>query len=305
MTKVMVTGGCGFIGSHIVDKLLNEGYQVVVVDNLSSGQLMNVQYNQVTFFNCDISSRSFEQVIFATRPDFIIHQADPVRPDRIGYTEDHFLGSINVIRIAAKYRVKKLIFASSGEIYGEPRYLPIDSKHMTDPHTTEGISKLTNELYLKHLANVHQLNYTILRYSHVYGPREHVKPNPGVVNVFLDKLAKNQACPVYGDGEQTRDFVFVEDVARANLLAIKKGSQTTLNISSGISTSTHQLLQVIQNASGRNLTTMYKHERHEEIKHLLFDYQEAKRELGWEPEYDLEKGIQTTLASYQHKISLP
>lgn len=228
--KVLVTGGCGFIGSKVVEKLLQRHYEVIVVDDLRTGNITNIPYNQVKFFKCDIMSSSFEQIIIATTPDFIIHQAIDTpknKPSNESCYNEHILSSIQLYDLAKKYEVQKVIFPSSGQLYGEADYVPIDTRHPVKQTDEYSIAKSTIELYLKYLG----INYTILRYSDVYGPFEVSSSEAGYIAAFAQSI--KQGKPITVHLQQTRDFIYVDDAAEATVKALHKGTGQTLHVSTG------------------------------------------------------------------------
>lgn len=296
METVLVTGGCGFIGSHIVDLLLAKGYKVVVVDNLSSGKLENINVDHVDFYNMDISSEEVIGLIGEIAPKYIIHQAAQVSvTDSIKNisrdTQINIQGSVNLINGAAKYDVSKIIFASSAAIYGTPEYLPVDTNHKKKPISPYGLSKYTVEQYLELAKLQYGVDYTVLRYSNVYGPRQDASGEGGVVSIFADKLIMNQDVFIYGDGEQTRDFVYVKDVAYANVMALTQGDNLVLNVSTGYEESITQLFNRMRNAVRSQKTPIYKETRAGDIRNSVLSNNETKDILDWKPVYKLDKGI--------------
>ncbi|MRG85031.1 NAD-dependent epimerase/dehydratase family protein [Salinibacillus xinjiangensis] len=217
LKKVLVTGGCGFIGSHTVDKLLNQGHEVIVVDNLSNGELTNIDYERVNYFYCDVGGRSFEQVVYATRPEYIIHLAEQVTYPQLPETmeEDcnaNISNSVNVIKVAKKFGVQKVLFASSMDVYSK--------NQNSEKLGPSGLAKLTGELYLQFAGELDGLDYTILRFSEVYGQRD----LRGTVSHSLDQTNKDLTLDHRGNHE----FVYVEDVVDATLETLDKRSQQTV-----------------------------------------------------------------------------
>ncbi len=307
MSKVLVTGGCGFIGSHIVEKLLDMKYEVIVVDNLKTGKIENIDENKVEFYNCDIRSEVFERIVSKTKPEFIIHQAAQVSVTasikNIVYDTDvNIMGSINVINVAKNNGVKKIVFASSAAVYGEPQYLPIDEIHPIIPLSPYGLSKYTIENYLKLAKECYGIDYTILRYSNVYGPRQDTKGEGGVVAIFTEQLAKNEECSIYGDGMQTRDFVFVKDVADANVKALENGDNSTLNISTSQRISINDLYSLIKEQHCRSISPSYIDGRLGDIKHSILSNKQARSELSWDVSYTLDQGIKETVNYYNELV---
>ncbi|MEH7348647.1 NAD-dependent epimerase/dehydratase family protein [Gottfriedia acidiceleris] len=300
MEKVLVTGGCGFIGSHIVEELINSNYEVVVIDNLSTGKIENIDTDKVEFFQCDILSEDFGKIVSQVNPTYIIHQAAQVSVaesvKNIGKdTAINIQGSVNVIEAAKSNNVKKIVFASSAAVYGEPNELPIPVEHQVSPQSPYGLSKLTVEKYLELAQTLYGIDYTILRYSNVYGPRQDAKGEGGVVAIFTDRANSNEAPFIYGDGEQTRDFIFVKDVAKANVASLTKANNKILNISTNTSISVNELFNVITEIAGVKLTPIYENERTGDIKHSRLDNQVASESLGLEFDTNLAIGIKATL----------
>lgn len=299
MDKVLVTGGCGFIGSHIVEELLIRNYEVAVVDNLSTGSINNIDVNKLEFFECDINELKFQEIVSGFKPNYIIHQAAQVSvadsiKNMIKDMELNIKGSLNVIEAAKRNNIKKIVFASSAAVYGEPQYLPIDTNHLTQPLSPYGLSKLTVEGYLKIAKRLYGIDYTVLRYSNVYGPRQDAKGEGGVVAIFTDKLVSGQIPVVFGDGEQTRDFVFVKNVAEANVQALVNGSGEILNVSSNSRISVRELLAVMSETTDISLSPVYIEERVGDIKHSQLCNQRTKEILGVQFQYNMNQGIKET-----------
>ena len=230
--KVLVTGGAGFIGSHIVDTLIESGYEVVVVDNLSSGKKEYLN-DKAIFYDLDLHSKQIEDVFEKELPDFVIHEAAQVdvsisihHPYFDAYS--NILGTIHLLELSRKYHVKKVIYASSCAVYGETGDYSIQENSKIQPISFYGASKYTPELYIQLYQKLYGLPYTILRYANVYGPRQTPKGEGGVISIFVQKLLKNENLIIYGYGTQTRDFVYVKDVAHANLLVLTKGGKSNI-----------------------------------------------------------------------------
>lgn len=301
--RVLVTGGAGFIGSHIVDMMLEAGYQAVVVDNLSTGKRENGNC-AAKFYHADITSPELREIFREERPDYVIHQAAQVDvrasvADPLYDSEVNILGTINLLECCKEQPVKKLIYASSAAIYGQPVYLPIDENHPVHPSSPYGISKHTVHHFLEVYHSLYHVNYTILCYANVYGPRQNSSGEAGVVSIFCNTLLNGKSPVVYGDGEQTRDFVFVEDVALANFLALSKGDNELIQVGSNKSVTINCLLESIERLSGNTvIRPEYKLERPGEIRHSQLNNYKAKEILGWEPKVFLEEGLTRTLAYY-------
>jgi UDP-glucose 4-epimerase len=307
MKRVLVTGGCGFIGSHIVEELLEQNYEVIIVDNLKTGKLQNINTDKVKFFQCDIRSKDLENIVADTMPEYIIHQAAQVSVSEsitniTNDSEINIIGTIKVIEAARKNRVKKIVFASSAAVYGEPQYLPIDIKHPCNPISPYGLSKYTVEEYLKMTKTLFGIDYTILRYSNVYGPRQNTNGEGGVVAVFCESFSNDKEVKIFGDGEQTRDFIFVKDVAKANIRALEMGDNQIFNISSSEMISINNIFLLIKEISCSFITPSYEKVREGDIKHSSLCNKLAEELLNWAPEYDLKIGLEKTVMYYNNLL---
>ncbi len=303
--NILVTGGAGFIASHLVDALLSSGHKVVVIDNLSTGNRSNLNPN-CTFIEADITSRHqldriFEQHSF----DVIYHHAAQIHVQK-SLVEPYLdatiniLGTINLLENAKQHKVKKIIYPSSAAAYGTPNYLPIDEQHPTAPESFYGISKLTPEYYLRTYSQLYGIDFTILRYANVYGERQDPRGEGGVVSIFTDRIMRDEELTVFGDGLQTRDFIYVKDVVSANLAALSKGNGTTLNISCNVQTSLNQLIATFSEVTGKTFTPRYTPERSGDIRYSCLSNQMALKELNWSPQYDLYNGLKDT---FQHSLA--
>ncbi|MDC7771447.1 NAD-dependent epimerase/dehydratase family protein [Priestia megaterium] len=298
MEKVLVTGGAGFIGSHIVEELLDEGiYKVGVVDNLSTGDVSNIPLNKITYYNADITrEKEINKVIQEFLPDFIIHQAAQVSvaesvSNIIKDEEINIRGSLNIIESARNNNVKKIVFASSAAVYGNPKYLPVDEEHPINPASPYGLSKYTVEKYLELANRLYGVKYTILRYSNVYGPRQGMKGEGGVVSIFVDKLAKKETVAIFGDGKQTRDFIYVKDVAKANINALKNGDNTVVNISTMSQITINELYNTISNLYNNNNKPSYLETRNGDIVDSTLSNKKAQKYLEWHPVFNVQGGL--------------
>lgn len=308
--KILVTGGAGFIGSHIVDTYIDVGHQVAVVDNLSTGKKENLN-PQAKFYYVDLLDRKkLEDIFKKEKPEIVNHQAAQVSAaigvkDPVFDAQNNIIGGINLLQLCAKYKVKKIIYASSAAVYGEPQYLPVDEKHPCKPQTPYGISKYTLEHYIKFFAKVYDFNYLVLRYANVYGPRQNSKGEAGVVALFINRLLNQQIPLIFGKGYKTRDYVYVDDIAQANLLALTaRKSNRTYNLGSGKETSDLQLFLKISeffnpHTPRRCVKVKNVSDRPGDIQHFIYNSIKAKKELDWEARIKLEKGIAETINYYQ------
>jgi UDP-glucose 4-epimerase len=299
VVKVLVTGGAGFIGSHIVDELLRHGHQVTVVDNLSTGQRRNV-HPQAEFVRMDIYKDDLNPV-FARGFDAVIHQAAQPNVPRslkepVGDAEINILGTIRLLEACRQYGVKKVIYASSAAVYGNPRQLPIPEEHPVCPLSPYGISKLTPESYLRVYQELYGLRYTVLRYANVYGPRQNPKGEAGVIAIFVDQFCRGEAPVIYGDGEATRDYVYVGDVAAANRLALTAGDGEILNVATGKGVSVNELVRILLSITQKDILPVHGPVRPGDILHSTLANERIRRILGWEPKVALEEGLRQTVA---------
>lgn len=303
--KVLITGGAGFIGSHIVDLLLKEQYQPIIVDNFSTGQKKFVP-NGVKIYELDLESPQLEEVFIKERPKIVFHLAAQIDVNRsiekpVFDATTNILGTINLLNFCQKYHVKKVIYSSSSAVYRERAQLSIVESSPIFPSSFYGVSKYVPELYLKTYLDLYGLEYTILRYANVYGPRQSASGEGGVVSIFCHKLLKGDVPYIYGDGEQTRDFVFVKDVAKANVLAIQNGANETFNISCNKSVSINQLYKMLARLTNSKHHPNYCAERKGDIRHSQLNNQKAKVKLHWTPAFDIMRGLTETVAYYQNQ----
>lgn len=297
--RVLVTGGAGFIGSHIVDRAVAEGYEVLIVDDLSRGDVKNINA-KAKFIKCDITSPELENVFKNFKPEVVIHHAAQIDvqfsiKNPIYDAKVNVLGTINILECMRKYGAKKIIYPSSAAVYGNPQYLPIDEKHPVQPLSPYGITKYTPEYYYKVYNELYGIKYTIFRYANVYGIRQSSKGEGGVVSIFVDKFKSNEVPVIHGDGEQTRDFVYVKDIARANMLAIEHGDNQIINISNNTKTTINELYNIMSELWCFNKEAVHGPARPGDIEHSYLDNTKAKKVLNWEPTYNVRAGLRETI----------
>ena len=298
--RVLLTGGAGFIGSHVADSFLDRGHEVTIVDDLSSGKKENVPEKTV-FYERDIREGCAE-VFEEFRPEALCHQAAQMDVRRSVREPDfdadvNVLGTIRLLENCVRYGVEKVVFASTGgAIYGEQRKFPASEDHPLRPVSPYGVSKLAGESYLHFYQVQYGLSYAALRYANIYGPRQDPHGEAGVVAIFSGNLAAGKVSIINGTGEQTRDYVYVEDVARANVLALEGGaSPGAYNIGTGIETSVNQLYEALREISGKDLPPEHGPAKPGEQTRSSIDLSKALRELGWRLETDLTVGLKRTL----------
>lgn len=301
--KMLVTGGAGFIGSHIVELLLAEGHDVAVVDNLKTGKRANLDA-RARFYEVDVVTPEFLSVMETERPEVVFHEAAQmsvkVSTDDPRYdAQVNVLGLINVLEACVAAGTRKVLFASSGATYGNPQYLPIDEDHPQLPESPYGITKMVAEHYLKYYALDRGLRYTALRYGNVYGPRQDAFGEAGVVAIFTQQLLNGETPMIHWDGEQVRDYVHVADVARANLLAATAGDDHCYCIGTGVGSSVNQIFQAVSDAVGVSVEPRRGPRRPGDLRAAYFVIDRARRELGWEPTVPLREGLAQTVDSFR------
>jgi UDP-glucose 4-epimerase len=302
--KVLVTGGAGFIGSHLVDALIRQGYQVVVVDNLSTGRPENIN-PAATFYRVDICSPELERIFEKERPELVNHQAAQTviqksMEDPAFDAKQNILGSLNLILQCLRFGVKKIVYASSGgAVYGEPKYRPVDESHPVNPMSYYGVSKHTVEHYLHVFCLEHALPYAVLRYSNIYGPRQNPKGEAGVVAIFTRQMLQGERPTIFGKGDKTRDYVYVADVVAANLLAMERDGNAVYNIGTGVETSDQEMFNLLAELTGYQSNPHYAPVRKGEIYRICLDWSKAQKELGWQPRFRLREGLTETVHYYR------
>jgi len=302
--KVLVTGGAGFIGSHVVDALILEGHAVVEVDDLSSGRRENVN-PAAKFYQLDILDPQLREVFQMESPDVVNHHAAQVdvrrsMADPLFDAQVNILGSLNVLENAREHGVDSFIYASTGgAVYGEPSYLPCDEDHPVNPICPYGVSKLAVERYVAYYGHAYGLRHTILRYPNVYGPRQDPLGEAGVVAIFARRMLRGEQVVINGSGEQERDFVYVDDIVAANLLALDDLNGEIYNLGAGVGTSINQLFAIMKSLGGYARDPIYGPPKPGETFKIYLDATKAGRQLGWRPRVSLEDGLRATIASFQ------
>lgn len=298
--RILVTGGAGFIGSNIVDAYIAEGHQVWVIDDESSGNRDQV-HPKARYQDLNICDRlKLLRFFKGKRFDVVNHHAAQIDvrrsvADPLYDAKVNIFGLLNLLEECRHAKVKKIIFSSSGgTVYGECSG-PADESSPEVPLSPYGVAKLASEKYIKCFSSLYGLNYTIFRYSNVYGPRQDPHGEAGVVAIFSNRLLSGDPVYIYGNGKQTRDFVYVGDVAAANVMALKKGKNEIINIGTGKETSVKELLQTMASVTGSDPAILYKAARSGELKRSVLDNSKARRVLGWTPDTPIRTGLKQTI----------
>ena len=307
--KILVTGGAGFIGSHVVDKFIAEGHDVAVVDDLSTGFRENIN-PKARFYEVNIcNAKALEEIFRREQPEVVDHHAAQMDvrhsvEDPVFDASTNILGSLNLILAAVKHRTRKFIYISTGgAIYGEPTYLPVDESHPVNPEAQYGVSKHTVEHYLYLYQHQSGLTFTILRYPNVYGPRQNPKGEAGVIAIFIGKMLEGVTPTIYGDGMQVRDYVHVSDIVRANSLALIKGDNGIYNIGSGVGTTVNELYRLLSNLLSFRPAPNYAPPRTGELQKIFLDARKANHGLGWTVQIPIDEGLRLTVEWIRDKAT--
>ena len=304
--KILVTGGAGFIASHVADAYVGAGNEVVILDDLSRGAKRNVN-PKARFYQCDIRDReAVESIFLSEKPGIVNHHAAQMDVRR-GVREPHFdaqvniLGSLNVIESAVAHGARRFIYAATaGAGYGEPKQIPVPENYPINPITPYGISKHTVEHYLFTFQFLYGLQYVVLRYGNVYGPRQSSQGEAGVFAIFSEQMLSGIQPVIYGDGQKVRDYVFVSDVVRANVAALANGTNEIFNIGSGVATKDLEIFEQVRNLLGKaEVQPQYVPRRPGEIDRISLDISKAARLLDWAPQVPLAEGAQRTVRYFQ------
>ena len=306
--KILVTGGAGFIGSNLVDRLVDLGHSVVIIDNLSTGFSRNIN-PKAKFYNEDVRSNKISQIFEKEKPEMVFHLAAQMdvrisTREPIYDSEVNIGGTINLLENCVKYNVKKIIYSNTGgALYGDTKKedIPVDENYPIMPLSQYGISKHPVEHYLYLYYHNYGLKYTSIRYPNVYGPRQNPKGEAGVIAIFTDNIINNQSPIIFGDGKQTRDYVYVKDIVNANILSLTKGENNCFNLGSEKETSVIEIFEMLKTFLDFKGNPKFKPERIGEVKNIALSNQKAKELLGWEAKYNLLEGIKKTIDYYKNK----
>ncbi|WP_019415897.1 NAD-dependent epimerase/dehydratase family protein [Paenisporosarcina sp. TG20] len=305
--KVLITGGAGFIGSHVVEECLANNYEVVVIDNLSTGKSENI-LSICKNYTLDINDDSLKHVFEVEKPDHVIHlaaQASVMKSieDPISDGVTNVIGTLRLLEYARIYRIKKFVMASSAAVYGNPDTLPVDEKFPLNPLSFYSLSKWSGERYVQLYESLYGLSTCILRFSNVYGPRQNPLGEAGVVSIFINQLLNREKLVIYG-GQQTRDFVYVKDVAKACRTAIESSKSGIFNISSNSETTIDELFSTTSLLAGITSKPQKYPMRIGEIEKSVLGNEKASKELNWQASHSLQEGLKETISTFHQLTKL-
>jgi UDP-glucose 4-epimerase len=304
--RILVTGGAGFIGSHVTDVMVAAGHEVIVVDNLSTGKRANLNPQVAAFYELDLLDEAAVERVFAEqRPHAVSHQAALVNVresvvEPVRYATVNLIGSINLLEAARRHGCQRIVYASTGgACYGEPQFLPVTEDHPINPLDPYGASKHAVEHYLYLYQHNYGLAFTVLRYPNVYGPRQDPLGEAGVIAIFTGAMLAGRGVTINGDGEQVRDFVYVGDIARGSLLALQAPGSGIYNLGSGVGSSVNTIFAELKAATGYSLAPHYGPAKLGEVQRTYLDASLARQALGWEPLVSLRDGLRLTADSFR------
>ena len=306
--KALVTGGAGFIGSHMVDRLLKLEYDVVVIDNLSNGKIKNLD-SAAVFHHTDITQPAMADIIQREQPDLVFHMAAQTSvtqstQDPIADTNANVLGTLRVLEASRRAGVEKIIYScTGGALYGDPETIPVTDDAPIAPVSPYGMSKWMAEEYLDFYYRQYRLRYTSLRYGNVFGPRQDPHGEAGVIAIFSQAMLEGKQPQIFGDGTQERDFISVFDVIDANLAAIERGDGKAMNVATGEPTSVNRMFELLQGITGYKWDPLHAPQRAGEVYRIALDWSQAAQVLGWSPKISLEEGLQMTVDYFKESMS--
>jgi UDP-glucose 4-epimerase len=299
--RILVTGGAGFIGSHVVDRFVDLGHEVAVLDDLSTGFREHLN-PRARFFEADlVDAAAVEAAVSEFRPEVVDHHAAQIDVRQSVSDPRHdatinILGALSLLESSRRHGVRKVIYASTGgALYGEGRVLPAPEDHPVNPEAPYGASKHALEHYLYIYKLLHGLDYTVLRYPNVYGPRQNPHGEAGVNAIFIGRMLEGKTPIIFGSGEQVRDYLYVDDVVWANELALERGSGEIMNIGTGVGTSVNQIVRELQRLLDFPQEPVHEAERPGEIQRIYLDASRARAVLGWEPRVPFAEGLARTV----------
>ena len=306
--KIMVTGGAGFIGSHIVNAYIDAGHDVVIIDDLSSGEMSFVN-PKAMFYQLNIHSPDVKTILEKEKISAINHHAAQISvsesvSDPLFDANSNIIGTLQLLQNAVSLKIDKFVFASTGgAMYGKQTVFPANEEHPCHPLSPYGISKLCAEKYINYFRTQHGLNTTVLRYSNVYGPHQNPHGEAGVVAIFCQRLMEGLPPVICGDGEQTRDFISVKDVAQANIIALDSKCEGTFNLGTGKETSVNLLTKELLKVSGIRTSAKHSPPRKGEQRRSSIDSSKLLKNFGWKPCISLEEGLLETINYFKNKTT--
>lgn len=305
--NVLVVGGAGFIGSHIVDRLLSCDSNVIIIDDLSTGKKENVN-SKAVFYNTDITDEDTIKAIFKDHKiDYVIHQAAKINlnvmlEDPVKDIKSSVLGTLNLLNLCVSFKVRKFVYASSVAVYGRPKRLPVSENDELIPVYSYGIAKKCAEEYIRYYSDYYGLNYTILRYANVYGPRQPIYGEVGVIAIYTDRVTKGEPLIIYGDGAHLRDYIYVDDVVDVTLNALGDNDREIFNVGCGTGVSVKEVFENFCSSSGKMLNQKYEPERVGELGFFYCDISKLTKAMQWSPKVSIKEGICRTLSYYSNSI---
>lgn len=307
--RILVTGGAGFIGSHVTDAYIEAGHEVLVIDNLVTGKQSNLNEN-ARFEQLSIQDPIVEDLFLRFKPHVVNHHAAHINlrqsvVDPMFDAENNIIGSLNILKSAARTGVKKIIFASTGgAIYGDPQQIPVPETVQPMPLSPYGASKLAIEHYIRIWKHIHDIDYTIFRYPNIFGPRQDPKGEAGVVAIFSLQITHGETPRIFGDGSKTRDYLFIEDLVRANMKALDAGCCETLNLGWGREISDREVFDTVSKALDYREEPEYVSVRAGEVYRIALDAAKAADILDWKPEVSFPDGVERTVHYYSEEKTI-
>lgn len=307
--NIVVTGAAGFIGSNVADAYIKAGNNVIIIDDLSSGNRENIN-KKAEFHHLNINDPKVEDIFKNNKIDVVNHHAAQIDvrksvADPVFDATSNILGIIRLLEYCRKYDVPRFIFSSTaGAIYGEPEYVPADEKHPIRPLAPYGVSKFCGERYIQYYHDLFDQDYVILRYPNVYGPRQDPHGEAGVVAIFSGLLLQGKEPKIFGSGEATRDYLFVGEIVRANLMVLDKGTNKLMNLGTGVETSVNDLFGKMRDIIGADVEAIHMPDRPGEVQRISIDAEFAKKTIGWKPEITLKEGLVKTIDFFRDKMKV-
>lgn len=294
--KILVTGGAGFIASHVADNYIKNGHKVVIIDDLSRGKLANIN-KKAKFYKINICSKKLENIFRNFKPDIINHHAAKINVREsvefpIDYEKNNIIGLINILENAKKYKTKKIInISSGGVVYGNPKKMPPNEKYSFNPLSPYALTKANGEYWVKYYYQQYGVKYTNLRYANIYGPRQSTQGGAGVIAIFSQLMKKNIKPTIFGDGSIGRDYLFIEDVVKINKIVLTKGHNESYNAGTGKITTVNEIFNILKNILNFKQKPIYTKEKPGEVKINYLDCKKANKDLKWIPKYKISEGI--------------